>query len=402
MKKKFILGTFILWASLFGVFSLSALGNRVEVVSQSHAIKQVDDNGNVVEGLFVNNTVDMEKSDLVNGNVAIEITVDNSLETEIIYVLDNGSSISSVKNNLIDVLKINASELESLDNVKQGIVATTNGDVFQAPLDNSNIANQFEVIKNTNVGNNAEVFTSIEKAASSFSSNAKKKFMVILVSSIPTDVNGLKDKIDSYITNGINVIVYGINVNNATNFRNVFDSASKHEMTTSNLSDIKVSGTITSMLPKERPAMALSISFDNYILNNFNINTSNIQATEGVAHYDASTNEIIWEIGKVKTNQVVKLNYVLSLKQYVDPNFIGKTLRTNRQIKIIQSGVVIASPEDFEIEDRICSPTIRILQEAVDNPKTGVASYLVFGACLLAVSGITIVILNRKSQFNRI
>ena len=46
--------------------------------------------------------------------------------------------------------------------------------------------------------------------------------------------------------------------------------------------------------------------------------------------------------------------------------------------------------------------TIKILQEAVDNPKTGVKSYMIFGACLLTVSAITIIILNRKSQFNRI
>lgn len=403
MKKKFIMSTFTVWLCLFGIFSLSAAGNRVEVVSQSHAIKQVDGSGNVVEGLFVNNTINMEKSDLVNGNVAIEITVDNSLETEVIYVLDNGASMSSVKSNLIDIFKINASELEAMDNVKQGIVATTDGTLFEAPLDSENIANQFEVIKNTNVGtNNGEVFASIEKASSSFSSDAKRKFIVIGLSSMPGDVTGLKEKIDGYITSGINVIAYGVNVNNSTNFTNVFGSANKHEVTSSNLSDIKFSGTISSMLPREQSALALSISFDNYILNNFNINTGNIQADAGVAHYDASTNEIIWEIGKVKTNQVVKLNYVLSLKQYVDPNFIGKTLRTNRQIKIIQSGVVDASPKDNEIEDRICSPTIRILQEAVDNPKTGVTSYVVFGACLLMVSGITLVILNRKSQFNRI
>lgn len=398
MKKKFIMSTVLVWASLFGIFSLSAAGNRVEVVSESHAIRELNDNG-----LVLNNNINLEKSDLVNGNVAIEITVDNSKKTEVIYVLDNGASMSSSKNSVIDIFKTNALELENMDNITQGIVTTTDGNITEIELDSSNIESQLESIKNiSSASSNGEIFTSIDRAAGSFSESAKEKIIVIALSSMPTDISGLKTKIDNYISSGIKVIAYGINVNNSTNFKSVFDSASKYELSSSTLSDIKFAATITSLLPKERPALAVSISFDNYILNNFDINTNDIQATSGVAHYDASTNEVIWEIGKVKPNEIVKLNYVLSLKKYVDPNFIGKTLRTNRQIKIIQSGVVDASPKDNEIEDRVCSPTIRILQEAVDNPKTGVVSYVVFGGCLLAVSAITLVILNRKSQFSRI
>lgn len=398
MKKKFIMGSVILWASLLGVFSLSAAGNRVEVVSESHAIRELNDNG-----LVLNNNINMEKSDFVNGNIAIDITVDNSKKTEVIYVLDNGERMSSIKNDVIDSIKTNALELESMDNMKQGIITTTDGSITEIPLDSANIESQLESIKSINSSTtNGEIFTSIDKAATSFSEDTKEKIIVIAVSGMPTDITGLKEKIDNYMTNGIKFLVYGINVDNTTNFNNVFDSANKNELTASTLNDMRFALTIKSLLPNERPAMAVSISFDNYILNNFNIDTTKIITTNGVAHYDASTNEVIWEIGKVKPNEIVKLSYVLSLKQVVDPNFIGKTLRTNRQIKIIQSGIVNSSPEDSEIEDKICSPTIKILQEAVDNPKTGVASYVVFGSCLLAVSAITIIVLNRKSKFSRI
>lgn len=398
MKKRLMIAMLIVWSSLFGIFSLSATGNRVEVVGQSDAIRELDPNGMVLY-----NNINMEESDLVNGNIAIEITIDNSKKTEVIYVIDNSKTLSNFKSNLIDNFKINSSKLENMDNIKQGIIMTTDGNIMEVPLDNKNIADNLEAVKNINVANNnGEIFTSIERASISFSDEAKEKIMVIALSSLPNDITGLKEKIDNYINNGIKIIVYGINVNDTSNFTNIFNSSQSFLLTNDNLSEIQFAEIITSVLPKERPTFAVSISFDNYILNNFNINTSNIQATNGVAHYDASTNEIIWEVGKVNSNQIVKLNYVLSLKQYVDPSFIGKTLRTNRQIKIIQSGNIDAIPKDDEVEHIICSPTIKLLQESIDNPKTGVVNYIVFGACLLMVSGITIIFLNKKNQFNRI
>jgi len=147
----------------------------------------------------------------------------------------------------------------------------------------------------------------------------------------------------------------------------------------------------------------LAVSFD-YIILYRNFDIKDIKADYGQARYDNATNKIIWEAGNIKTNQVVRLTYYLSLKSVVDESIIESIdLRTNRQIIVTQSGQIIGTyPADDQIDDQICSPTIMILREAIDNPKTGVTNYVILGACLLSVAAITIVMLNRKSQFNRI
>lgn len=71
------------------------------------------------------NTIDTSKSDLNNGKVAINITIDNSKPTEVIYLIDNAESTSTMKSGLIDTIKSNATSLEALTNMKQGVITTS-------------------------------------------------------------------------------------------------------------------------------------------------------------------------------------------------------------------------------------------------------------------------------------
>lgn len=399
MKKKVILSALVIFTSLLGTFSLTAANNRIKIVSENYDSKQLSS-----DGMHITNKIDTTKTDLVNGNVAIEIIINNSKNTEIFYVIDNGKTMASAKSNVIDAFKTNAKTLENLGNIKQGIVTTTDGNTALVDLDTANIEMQLDTIKSSasSTTKDGEIFDSIDKAIASFSNTANEKIIVVALSSMPTDISNLQEKINNCSKNGIKVIAYGVNLTNATSFRSVFDSAMKYEITNSNISDIKFVSNVMNYLPQEKPAIATTISFDNYILNNFNI--KDVKAEVGQARYDTATNQIIWEAGNIQANQAVKLTYYLSLKSVVDDSIIESlNLRTNRQIRVTQTGQTIGTyPADDKIDDQICCPTIMILREAIDNPKTGVTSYVIFGTCLLAVSSITILLLNRKSQFNRI
>lgn len=130
---------------LFNVMPLMAEVNAVKVISESHAINQVTQ-----EGAYVTNQINLSNSDLTNGKVAIDITINNTTKTEVIYVIDNGSNVKDYKSTLIDMIKKNASNLES-DNFYQGIVTTTDSSVSYVQLDNKNIANQLEALKSEDV-----------------------------------------------------------------------------------------------------------------------------------------------------------------------------------------------------------------------------------------------------------
>lgn len=400
MKKKLLMGSFILGISLLGMFTLNAASNRVRIVSPNYDSKQLSE-----DGMHITNIINTSKTDLVNGEVAIEIIIDNSKHTEIMYAIDNGNTMSTVKENLIDSIKTNAASLEKIDNIKQGIVTNTKDGFNSVPLDNKNIEMQLENVKGLESSTDGEIFNSIDEGIKSFSDKTDIKVMVVAISSMPSlsveEIANLKNKIAKYEEQGIKFIVYSINLNNA-NLNSIFENATKYELRTDSLNDIKYAGNIIAELPHEKPAIASTISFDKYILDNFNI--KDVKTDLGVANYDANNNLVIWEAGNIKTNQVVRLTYYLSLKEAVDPSVVDRiNLRTNRQIRVTQSGQLIGMyPADDKIEDQICSPTIRILKEAVDNPKTGIASYIIFGACMLAVASITILVLRKKNSFNRI
>lgn len=402
MKKKIILASLLIGSSLLGTFSLLAANNRIEIVDDYYAAKQLS-----TDGMHITNSINKSQTDLVNGEVAIDIVIDNSKKTEIFYVLDNSSDSASTKANVIDAFKNNAKELENF-NVNQGIVTTTDGNTSFIELDDKNIESQLESVKEieSSKTNTNEIFKSIEKAASSFSENAEVKTLVISINNMAslttTEINELKTKINGYNDSGIKIIVYGINLSNNANFRNIFNSAAKYEVNTSNIKDIDFTGIIVNLLPQEKPAIATTVSFDKYILDNFTI--KDIKTNIGTAKYDENSKQVIWEAGNIKTNQVAKLSYYLSLNSEVDQDIIERLeLKTNRQIKVTQSGQLIGwYPADDVIEDQICSPRIKILREAVDNPKTGITNYIIFGSCMLAVALITILVLNKKNQFSRI
>ena len=411
MKKKILMGTFLLSISLFGVFSLNAATNRVEIVSENDSVKQLSS-----DGTNILNTINREKSDLVNGNIAIDIIINNSKKAEIFYAIDNTTAMASVKDNLIDSMKTGALSLEGLSNIKQGIVTTKDGNISVVDLDDANIEMQLENVKSNGTDTTSNVFEIIDKAVSSFTKEAQVKVIVVNLASLPSltrdQVNELTTKINDYSSKGIKFVVYGINLTDKANFDIIFSGAKDstgqgvYTLTTATLKDMNFLSNVLSYLPNAKKEMNTVITFDNYILNNFII--KDVIADTGSASYSAADNKVTWTMDSVAPNQIVKLTYYLSLKTAVDESLIDNTImRTNRQI--VTTGVSASGehmtgtyPDNEHIDDQICSPTIKLLKEAIDNPKTGMVDYIIAGSCMLAVALITIVILNRKNEFSRI
>ena len=103
MKKKIFGGLLILLVGFMNVTPVLALAHAVSIVKENDAVKQLSP-----DGMTILNTIDTSKSDLNNGKVAINITIDNSKPTEVIYLIDNAESTSTMKSGLIDTIKSNA------------------------------------------------------------------------------------------------------------------------------------------------------------------------------------------------------------------------------------------------------------------------------------------------------
>ena len=401
MKKKIFGGLLILLVGFMNVTPVLALAHAVSIVKENDAVKQLSP-----DGMTILNTIDTSKSDLNNGKVAINITIDNSKPTEVIYLIDNAESTSTMKSGLIDTIKSNATSLEALTNMKQGVITTSNGELVYKPLDSKNITTSLDEIKSLAVGSVGEYDKMFEKASSEFTKTVSNKIIVAFLTNMgtktPEEITALKNMINTYKTNGINVVVYGIDLADQTNFESIFESSTRYVLTSANLSTIAFKGNVLSTLPGLKDKIATKVSFDNYILNNFEI--SDVKATQGEATFDKSTNEVVWGVGDIEPNTSVTLTYTLTVKSVVDETLVNTArLRTNRQIKVLENSREIGTfPADNKIEDEECGPVIKLLPETVKNPDTGIFNYVIGGSCILAVALITLVILNNKNEFNRI
>lgn len=401
MKKKIFGGLLILLVGFMNVTPVLALAHAVSIVKENDAVKQLSP-----DGMTILNTIDTSKSDLNNGKVAINITIDNSKPTEVIYLIDNAESTSTMKSGLIDTIKSNATSLEALTNMKQGVITTSNGELIYKPLDSKNITTSLDEIKALAVGSVGEYDKMFEKASSEFTKTVNNKIIVAFLTNMgtktPEEITALKNMINTYKTNGINVVVYGIDLADQTNFESIFESSTRYVLASANLSTIAFKGNVLSTLPGLKDKIATKVSFDNYILNNFEI--SDVKATQGEATFDKSTNEVVWGVGDIEPNTSVTLTYTLTVKSVVDETLVNTArLRTNRQIKVLENSREIGTfPADNKIEDEECGPVIKLLPETVKNPDTGIFNYVIGGSCILAVALITLVILNNKNEFNRI
>ncbi len=401
MKKKLLVGVLLL-SGLLGIGTFYAANNSIKIMSENDSVKQL-----ASDGTNILNTINTEKSDLANGKVAIDIIIDNSKKVEVFYVIDNSSSMSSIKGNVIDTLKSNAEILETRNNITQGVVYTTSGTTTTKQLDNKNIGNNLNEVKtSTSSTLSGEIFDSLAQAVNSFTSNEGVKVVVLVVNdlgSLTTDqVNAYKTVIDSYSSKGIQIIAYDIDMADKTNFNTIFSTSTRKDVVSTDLTALNSTQLISTLLPSAKNNAATSVSFDTYILNNFDI--VEVTSTKGTASYDSNSKLVNWTIPTIESNEKVVLSYYLKIKDVVDSNVVEKvTMRTNRQIKVTINGSLAGTyPSDAQIDDQVCSPTIVVLKEKLSNPQTGIAEYIIAGACMLAVGLVTLVIMYSKNEFNRI
>lgn len=407
MKKR-LLGIFVMISiCLLNVTPLMAATYKLDIVKQNQGKKQL-----TTSGANILNTINLEKSDFAKGKVAVDVIIDNSKSVSIMYAVDNDSSIQNVKSSLASTLTEKYEALSgSYPTVAQGIsyrgiVNESENTISMSPQVGTT-GNIFGAYSNeSGIGEEGTIFSAIREAVILLKkTESQSKILVVFVGNMGTEEEStLKATIDSYINNdGINIVAYGVNLSDTTSFDNVFANATRHNVNTDTLSNIN----LNELMATENTGavtlnnVATKITFDSYILDNFDI--TNVTATQGEAAF--TDNEINWGADNIDANKTVTLSYELQLKSNIDTSLVNKaTLRTSRQIKVYEnaSQLIGIYPSDDEIEDSTCSPQIKITSGSVTNPNTGIADYIIPAACLMAVALITIVILNSKNEFNRI
>ena len=400
--RKIVYGVLVLGVALLGFGVLSAATNKVAIVDRNTKINWF---GSEKNAAYLTNVINEQKSKLSEGTVVVDVTIHNTLDTEIIYAIDNGKSMSAYKNELIEKIKSIATTLENINGIKQGISLTTDGSNTFIDLDDENIAIQLNTIKSvaSSTTKDGEIFSAIEKAKNEFSTNSKNKILVVFTSKwdalTAEEITNYKNLIDTVAVD-TDIIVYGIdNESVISEFNQIFDSSTRNAIGT-DINLINYTNNVLLTLPTVKENVAAKISFDKSITDNFDI--KNINISKSVSNtYNEQDRTITFGAVTIDQNEDLVISYTLQVKDDVDSSIVDTTpIRTNRQI-VLTGDINAQLPENSKIDD-ICSPTIMILSETSDNPYTGTIDYIIFASCMLAVALITLVIMNSRKSFNRI
>ena len=367
--KKLFIVVCLLIVGLINLPLLNAANNRIEIVQKAKQYLFKTAGGEIVGTL----RQEIVEQDLVNGDITIELTLNNAKNTEIMYILNKSNSENTINNfkQLTEDIFTNL----GTDYTKIGSILVSDTLITKPMAQTiSEVATGLDEIKGVSTSTGATVNQAVETALSGFSSSSDNKIIIVvdetntasdLASQITTDTS---DVTLILYTTATGTIQNGISVSNVN----------------------ETNEAINDTLIPAKNGTSITMPLASYIIENFNVSLVDNPVN---ATLDNETKAINWNLGDVKSNQVEKIRYKLSLKSVIDDSIIGLDLVVNEAPIIIFNGNTVQNTDANQ-----CSPIIKILNEAIENPKTGVASYIIFGSTLLAIGSITYLISKKQKM----
>ena len=366
--KKLFAIIFILIVGLINLPLLNAATNRIEIVQKAKQYLFKTSGGEIVGTL----RQEIVEQDLVNGDITIELTLNNAKNTEIMYIFNKSNGETTINN--FKELTENIFTNLGTDYTKIGSILVSDTLVTKPMVQTiSEAATGLDEIKEISAGSGATINEAVETALSTFSSSSDNK--IIIVVDETNTANDLATQITAD-TSDVTLILY-------TTATETVEGA----ISVSNVTETTTA--INNTLIPAKNGTSITMPLASYIVENFDISLVDNPSN---ATLDETTKAINWNLGDIKSNQVEKIRYKLSLKSVIDDSLIGLELVINEAPTIIFNGNTVQNTDANQ-----CSPIIKILNEAIENPKTGVASYIIFGSTLLAIGSVTYLI-SRKQK----
>ncbi len=366
-KKLFAIACLLI-VGLINLPLLSAANNRIEIVQKAKQYLFKTTEGEIVGVL----RQEIVEEDLVNGDITIELTLNNAKSTEIMYIFNKSNGETTINN--FKELTENVFTNLGTDYTKIGSILVSDTLVTKPMVQTiSEAATGLDEIKEASVGSGATVNEAVEAALSAFSSSSDNKIIIVI-----DDTNTAANLVSQITadTSDTTLILY---TTATETVENAISVSSVTETTTA----------INNTLIPAKIGTSIAMPLASYIVENFDIS---LVGNPSNATLDETTKTINWNLGDIKSNQVEKIQYKLSLKSVVDDSIIGLELVVNEAPTIVFNGNTVQNTDANQ-----CSPTIKILNEAIENPKTGVVSYIIFGSTLLAIGSATYLI-SRKQK----
>ena len=358
----------LLIVGLINLPLLNAANNRIEIVQKAKQYLFKTSGGEIVGTL----RQEIVEQDLVNGDITIELTLNNAKNTEIMYIFNKSNGETTINN--FKELTENVFTNLGTDYTKIGSILVSDTLVTKPMVQTiSEAATGLDEIKEISAGSGATVNQAVETALSTFSSSSDNKIIIVV------DETNTASNLASQITADTSDVTLILYTTTTSTVEGAISVSNVTESTTA----------INNTLIPAKNGTSITMPLASYIVENFDISLVDNPSN---ATLDETTKAINWNLGDIKSNQVEKIRYKLSLKSVIDDSLIGLELVINEAPTIIFNGNTVQNTDANQ-----CSPIIKILNEAIENPKTGVASYIIFGSTLLAIGSVTYLI-SRKQK----
>lgn len=365
--KKIAIMVCVLIIGIYNLPIINAANNRIEIVQKAKQYLFKNTEGEVVGTL----RQEITQQDLVNGEITIELTLNNAKNTEIIYIFNNTNDQTTIDN--FKQLTEDIFTGFGTEYVKIGSTLVSS-ELINKPFKQtiSEVASALDELSQESVNTGANLNQAIENALATFSSESDNKIIVLVDgTATPTD---LLTQITADFSD-TTLIIYTSNTE-------TIDEA----ISVSNTDDTYTN--INNTLIPAKNGTSIVMPLASYIVENFEVS---LVGNPDNATLNETTKAIQWNVGDVSTNQIEKISYKLNLKSVIDDSIIGLDLLVNEAPTIIFNGNTVQNTDANQ-----CSPIIKILNEAIENPKTGIVNYIILGSTLLALGAITFVISKNK------
>lgn len=365
--KKIAIMVCVLIIGIYNLPIINAANNRIEIVQKAKQYLFKNTEGEVVGTL----RQEITEQDLVNGEITIELTLNNAKNTEIIYIFNNTNDQTTIDN--FKQLTEDIFTGFGTEYVKIGSTLVSS-ELINKPFKQtiSEVASALDELSQESVNTGANLNQAIENALATFSSESDNKIIVLVDgTATPTD---LLTQITADFSD-TTLIIYTSNTETI-----------EEAISVSNIDDTYTN--INNTLIPAKNGTSIVMPLASYIVENFEVN---LVGNPDNATLNETTKAIQWNVGDVSTNQIEKISYKLNLKSVIDDSIIGLDLLVNEAPTIIFNGNTVQNTDANQ-----CSPIIKILNEAIENPKTGVVNYIILGSTLLALGAITFIISKNK------
>ncbi len=411
MKKNII---YVFACLLMIVLSFAGFNVKVKAASDKIAITSYTSGSVSFENLGGNLTKKIVASDKKNGVVTIELAFSNTEKTEVYFLVDrsyssaSSTAISTSLTNTVDAL------MDTYDDVGIGFsnfgsfthATTTDANSYSSAISTtkSDVLNNITALFTNSVYvNNLE--DKISDVSDAFSDDTINKVLVLIIEDYEesTNVNDIQDAIQGLDSD---VILYTVILSNAES-DTIFGSSSVplkgflDFITSANLNSVlstNVDTILKSVLPKDKTNVIVTDYFTTNILKGFDVVYGANPNIGTVGEFDTTNKKFVWNIGNLGINKTASFRFNLKLKDAnkIPESLINTPINSNVKVNVTfaVSGSAVSGVGDYE-----CSPSVKILEEAITNPKTGLINFILPVSIVSVISIYTYLIIKKKSKF---